>query len=221
MTRSSLVAVAILMVATPAIAAPPCKGCTLDVPRTTDPVPLIVVLHGDRERAAAAAAPWRATTTKRGWALLSLQCPTALGCKDSWWQWNGDPSWVRDQVAAVAKTRAIDPARIYLVGWSGGASYMGIRITEWTDTFAAIVIHGGGVAPDASDCPARDLPAYFLVGDRNPLHWRAKDLRAYFDACKQDVTWDLIAGAAHDKEAAALTSKKANAILDWLDAHHR
>src|SRR5579862_1765049 len=101
-----------------------CKGCTLELPETTDPVPLVVVLHGDREPASAAAARWRPATTQHGWALLALQCPTELGCKGSWWQWDGDPSWVRDQVTAAATQHAIDPARIYLVGWSGGASYI-------------------------------------------------------------------------------------------------
>jgi hypothetical protein len=64
------------------------------------------------------------------------------------------------------------------------------------------------------------LPAYFLVGDRNPLHPLAKELHAFFDGCKQDVTWDVVRGADHAKEAAALTVKKADEILAWLDQHH-
>jgi hypothetical protein len=46
-------------------------------------------------------------------------------------------------------------------------------------------------------------------------------LRAWFDGCKQDVTWDLVRGGDHDKEDRALDKKRAIAILDWLDAHHR
>jgi len=57
-------------------ASPTCKHCTLDVPRTHDgDVPLLVVLHGDREHAAAAAARWRTAAQKRGWAVLALECP--------------------------------------------------------------------------------------------------------------------------------------------------
>lgn len=213
--------VTLLVVAAHVQAAPaPCARCTLDAPTSREPVPLVVVLHGDREHASAAAARWRATVAKRGWALLSLECPAELGCKQSFWQWDGDPSWVSDQVAAVAKQVAIDPARIYLVGWSGGASWIGWRATAWAPVFAAVVIHGGGMPPDSDACPDR-LPAYFLVGDKNPRHFSAKDLRAYFDACKQDVTWDLVAGADHAKEEAALTRAKANAILDWLAARAR
>lgn len=200
--------------------AAPCKGCVLDVPTSTTPVPLVVVLHGDRERATAAAARWHAAVQHRGWALLALQCPADLGCGDSFWKWDGDPSWVRDQVAAVVAAHSIDTRRIYLVGWSGGASYIGWRATAWTGLFAALVIHGGGMAPAEATCVDHGRPVYFLVGDHNPLHRLAKQLRDYFETCKHEVMWDLVPGADHAREDAALTSKKAAAILDWLDARY-
>src|SRR4051794_10269548 len=90
-----------------------------------DPKPLVVVLHGDREHAKQAAARWRKAVDKRGWELLALECPQDLGCKDSFWKWNGDPSWLVERVAAYRKAHDIDPNRIYLVGWSGGATYLG------------------------------------------------------------------------------------------------
>jgi poly(3-hydroxybutyrate) depolymerase len=214
MTQASL-ALAVVLAATPT------HADVIDLPAGRDAVPLVVVLHGDREHAEAAAARWRASTAKRGWALLALECPHDLGCKDSFWRWDGEPAWVVEQVAAIAKRRAIDRTRVYLVGWSGGASYIGARASAWSRDFAAIVLHGGGMAPESADCPDPGLPAYFLVGDRNPLHYLAKQLRGYFDACHQDVTWDVVAGADHAKEEAALTPRKAAAILDWLAARHR
>jgi poly(3-hydroxybutyrate) depolymerase len=201
---------------------PPCKGCTLEVPAAHGTpgapdrkLPLLVVLHGDREHAPAAAARWRGAAKQRGWAVLALECPVDQGCKDSWWKWNGDPRWVSDQVAAVAKAAPIDPARIYLAGWSGGATYIGMHAPSWSAAFAAVVFHGGGHRPDAG-CPDRPLPAYFLAGDRNPYHDRVQDLRGWFDDCRQDVVWDLVRGGDHDKEDRALDRRKALAILDWL-----
>ena len=202
---------------------PPCKGCTLDVPaargaQADRKLPLLVVLHGDREHAPAAAARWRGAAKQRGWAVLALECPADRGCKDSWWKWDGEPSWVVEQVAAVAKAAPIDPARIYLAGWSGGATYLGMHAAIWSGAFAAVVFHGGGHRPSAG-CPERPLPAYFLAGDRNPFHDRVQDLRGWFEDCRQDVAWDLVRGGDHDKEDRALDRRKALAILDWLAAH--
>jgi predicted esterase len=212
-------------VAKPVRPRPPCTGCTLDVHGDpAAPMPLLVVLHGDREGASTAAGRWRAAARQRGWALLALQCPADEQCKArSWWQWNGDPQWVRARIAEVAAQVPIDPERTYLAGWSGGATYLGLRAPAWHDTFAAVVIHGGGMAPreDPPACPARALPAYFLVGDGNPLHALARDLRDYFVRCKQDVQWDLLPGADHAKEDRALDAKRALAVLDWLAARAR
>jgi predicted esterase len=196
-----------------------CKGCILDGYETDVAQPLVVVLHGDREHTSAATARWKAAVHKRGWALLAIECPADRGCKQSWWQWNGDPSYVLDQIDAASKQLVIDPHHVYLVGWSGGASYIGYRAQAWHDRIAAVVLHGGGIPPASDDCT--DLPAYFLVGDKNPLHHLAADLRAYFDGCKDEVVWDLVPGADHAREEVALTAKKAGEILDWLAKQRR
>jgi len=170
------------------------------------PRPLVVVLHGDREHGREAAARWRSAVDAHGWTLLALDVPTG----NSWWRWNGDPQWVIDRANQVPHSEA------YLVGWSGGATYIGMHAPAWHGTFAAVVLHGGGMAPPDPDTACTDLPAYFLVGDKNPLHALAKDLRGYFDGCDADVVWDLVKGADHAGEEKALTRRKANAVLDWL-----
>jgi poly(3-hydroxybutyrate) depolymerase len=203
-------------------ARPPCSGCTLDVPAKRGARPLLVVMHGDREQAEDAAARWRDVATARGWAVLSLQCPRERGCsQDSWYKWGGAPEWVHAQVAEVARQVAIDPRRIYLAGWSGGATYIGMNAVSWPRRFAAVVFHGGGQPPDGDGCPTRELPAYFLVGDRNPAHPAAKRLRGYFERCRQELRWDLIEDANHAQEDAALDRRKATAILDWLEDRSR
>lgn len=202
---------------------PPCRGCTLDVAAAArDPVPLVVVLHGDTDNGRERAAKWREAVLRRGWALLSLDCPERLGCTGgSWYKWRHDPGWVREQVREVVDRMRIDTSRIYLVGWSGGATFIGKHLQEWPELFAAIVIHGGGVPPRSDDCPDRPFPAYFLVGDENPGHGAARRLREHFEDCDQDVRWDLLPGANHAKEDAALTPAKADQILRWLESHRR
>jgi len=199
-----------------------CEGCTLDVPPRTDPVPLLVVLHGNDETAAEAANRWRGAALARGWAVLALQCPRLLGCDDRgrWYRWHGDPRWVFDQIAAVETRRPLDAAHIYLAGWSGGATYIGMMAPHWHRRFAAVVFHGGGQRPASSECP-RALPAYFLVGNENPAHPAVRRLRDYWKGCGQAFEWELLDGADHAREAAALDTPKAMAILQWLDRRSR
>jgi poly(3-hydroxybutyrate) depolymerase len=193
----------------------PCEGCTLDVPKRHGRAPLLVIMHGDHERASVAADRWRHAARARGWAVLSLQCPCE---SESWYKWDGSPRWIRAQVDAVARKIAVDRDRIYLVGWSGGSTYIGKNAPAWSRDFAAVVIHGGGQPPDGDACPSH-LPAYFLVGDRNPAFSAAKRLRAYLETCGQDVRWDLVEGANHRDEDDALDAGKARKILGWLDDH--
>ena len=181
---------------------------------SADPLPLVVVLHGDTDSAHERADKWRDAVLARGWALLSLHCPTELGCEGgSWYRWARGARWVREQVSDVVEQIAVDTSRIYLVGWSGGATFIGQHLQEWPSMFAAAVIHGGGVPPRAMGCPDRSFAMYFLVGDRNPDHDYAKRLRRFAQVCHQAVTWDLLPGADHAKEDAALTPAKADRIL--------
>jgi poly(3-hydroxybutyrate) depolymerase len=189
----------------------------------TDPAPLLVVLHGNNETANERAAKWREAVVRRGWKLLALDCPRELGCNDDgqWYAWNGDSRWLFERVRAFADQERVDTTRIYLAGWSGGATYIGKRMSEWPTVFAAVVIHGGGVPPRTDACPRRRFPAYFLVGDENPAHGGAKRLRAYMEQCGQPVRWDLLPGANHLQEDAALTPMKADDILRWLESQQR
>jgi predicted esterase len=193
--------------------APPCDRCVLEAPTGArdEKRPMLVVLHGDREHAKDAAARWRAATKANRWVLLALEVPEG----DSWWKWGGDPSWVIARAEKVAAEANVDRERIYLVGWSGGATYIGDFAQAWEPTFAGVVIHGGGRAPTKDTCVKR-LPAFFLVGDNNKLHPLAVELREYFEACKQSVVWDVIEHGAHRAERKALTTRKAIAILAWL-----
>ena len=86
---------------------PPCADCVLELPKpaaeldAAKPLPLLVLLHGDGERATYVASKWRAAARERGWILFAPQCPTAEGCGTSWWKWDGDPAWLEGQVGKL------------------------------------------------------------------------------------------------------------------------
>ncbi|MGC4079507.1 MAG: hypothetical protein QM702_21195 [Rubrivivax sp.] len=193
-----------------------CEGCLATVPEGTEPVPLLVTLHGDwGHMAPDLHRAWERFAAPRDVALLSLACPAKLGCKDSWWRWNGDPSWIVAQVDRLAAARPIDRDRMWIAGWSGGASYIGMRTQEIERTFAGIVIHGGGIWPSPSDCPTTKARVVFLVGDKNPLHDYALALRDHYARCGNDLVMHLLKGAEHDAEWKAL-SEKGDAVMTSL-----
>ncbi len=220
-----------LGLASTAVAAPrrledtPCKGCVLALPDVTDAgaeTPLLVLLHGDGGHAPSAlVSAWERSTRAGGIALLALRCPRDLGCTEgSFWKWDGSPAWLDDQVRAVRASHAIDATRVWLAGWSGGASYLGRRLEDLSNTFAAVVFHGGGIPPHAGACASHPLPTYFLVGDKNPLHGLAVSLRDEAKRCGHDVTWDLVPGADHAREWTSL-APRAPSIVAWLQEHPR
>ena len=196
---------------------PPCEGCTLDIPERKTPVPLLVVMHGDHETAEAAVARWKAAALSRGWAILGIQCPEKLkACRmGQWYMFNPKPSWVEGFVATVQEKHSIDPEHIYLAGWSGGSTYIGMHAHQWKK-FAAVVFHGGGRKPPTSTCPNK-LGAYFFMGANNYFLKYTKMLSTYWKDCKQERVWDLQDGIRnHEAEGVALDEAKANEILDWL-----
>lgn len=218
--RRALFLFAVTLVAVRADVTPRGSASKPAISAEPPPAPLLVVLHGNNESAKERGAKWREAVERRGWRMLSLDCPRDLGCNEDgqWYAWNGNPRWVFDQVRELAERERIDTSRIYLAGWSGGATYIGKRMPAWPRLFAAVVIHGGGVPPRTDECPERAFPAYFLVGDKNPAHGGAIRLREYMEGCDQRVEWDLLPGANHPKEDAALTPEKAEAILQWLES---
>jgi poly(3-hydroxybutyrate) depolymerase len=202
-----------------------CSGCLASVPsngdQTAAAAPLLVTLHGDwGAMAPELHAAWERFTAPRGVALLSLACPSELGCKRSWWQWNGNPTWITDQIERLAARHPIDHERLWLAGWSGGASYMGMRTQELERTFAALVIHGGGIWPSRADCAPEKAPIVFLAGDQNPLHAHVLKLREHYEHCGNEISFMLLRGAEHTREWSAL-DKRGGEILDLLGTKRR
>jgi len=180
--------------------APPCDGCTLDVPTDGHAIPMLVVLGESATHDVTARL--RTTAVPAGWAVLELACPDG----DHWATWSGDPTWVTDRIYAAARTASIDLARVYLVAGGSGATFIARHAPAWASTFAAVVFAAGGEAPSpAADCPTYSFPAYFLAGDK-PDRGMAS-MRDYFDRCKQQVQWDTGKSIAIRR------------LLDWL--HHR
>jgi poly(3-hydroxybutyrate) depolymerase len=205
----------------------PCPGCLTYVPErpgasASAPAPLLVALHGDRGSPESLAALLRPEAERRGWLLLVPRCPVAEGCREaSWWRWAGPPAWLERQVDAVARAHPVDRARVYLFGWSGGASYVTLTSPRLPALFAAVGLAGGGMAPREPGCAPCPAPVLYLAGDRNPLHGLMVEARDALSACGHAVTWRPQRGLDHAGERAALERGGAAAILDFLAVQRR
>lgn len=201
----------------------PCRGCETRVPPTDDieaPAPLLVVLHGDLGDVSRMTRVWQQAALSHGMVLTSLLCPRDKGCNNSWWRWylgpRHDPSWIGQQIDAVAERLPIDPARVYAAGYSGGASYLGYYGPSNPDRFAAIAHVAGGVR-FVSQCPRRKTPVSFLIGNRDPmLALYVAKLRAWYGECGHAVSWNLLPGVTHDGIVPLLQAGKASEVVEWL-----
>ena len=188
-------------------------------PVPSTPGALLVVLHGDEGNPSVILPRWSAAARERGVALLALQCPRDEGCKGSWWQWSGDPSWLGKQVDAVAARWPVDRERVWLTGWSGGASYIG-QVAPALRGFTGIVMVGGGLPPSSNDCPPCSPPVAFVAGNGNPYHHLAVASRDAFLRCGATVDWTLLPGKDHGGEFESLDRRRTGKLLDWLASHH-
>lgn len=199
----------------------PCDGCVVvgeRAEKTSAPSPLLVVLHGDEGGPSRVQTVWSTIAKKKGVVALFPTCPRAEGCTTgSFWRWNGDATWLLDQVRKLEAAYAIDPARRYVAGWSGGTTYLTFQFDKWFPTFAAASLTGGG-APGSRCFPRAGgacAPVLYRMGVKNPLFDLAEGAKDQIAGCGHAVDWKVLPGLDHEGEWRAYAAD-AESILDWL-----
>jgi poly(3-hydroxybutyrate) depolymerase len=216
----------------------PCSGCIVEVPpghRTGKPIPLLVLLHGDEGAPGQIASSLAPFALPRDMIVFAPQCPTALGCRvangtggstNSWWYWlessgRYDDAWLGSQIERVESTYSVDRRRVYVLGWSGGADFLGWYALQHSASFAASVFVAGGV-PYHYSCPPTRLAGYFLLGAADPRYQTGQPLtvRSILARCGDPAKVVVLPNADHVGTMLALTQDRwAAKILDWLLAH--
>jgi predicted esterase len=204
----------------------PCKGCVTFAPTSDGSArPLLIALHGDDGGTGKLFRALRPACEHERVILVSLRCPVDLGCRTSYWQWHGtsthDPGWIHAQIAAAQARFAVDPARIYAAGYSGGATYLGWYAPTFPLEFAAIAHIAGGM-PWGTPCPTCKVPVFFTLGAADPmLVPYTRPLREYYEACGgHEIVWQTLPGVTHDGIIPTVQAGKGKEILAWLLAHH-
>jgi poly(3-hydroxybutyrate) depolymerase len=205
----------------------PCRDCITTVPRSYDPAvptPLLVSLHGDEGTARTTHSIWKRPAQDKGYILLSPRCPRALGCTKRWtnnWHPDGEAgsvAWVNAQIDALEAAYNIDRSRIYVVGGSRGAIFIGFHSAALASRIAGAALYAGGAASITRTCASCAVPVYVLIGSRDFLLGDAHEARTWFTACGSEVRYDELPKVRHRDIAEALLGGKANEILDWFTA---
>ena len=215
----------------------PCRGCVLRLPAPDawpGARPLVVALHGDNGTPAQLVELLQAEAERRGMAVLALACPRQLGCdRRSFWQWGGAPSYITDQVDALLRpsrgadasatssgAAPIDPQRLYLLAWSGGASYLTSVMAQLPSRFAAVALLGGGMlGPQVGACARCPVPVYYLLGERNPLAALAESARDALKTCGHPLRFVSLPRADHSGEWNALRRGQLATVLTFFSEH--
>jgi len=221
-----------------------CKGCLSAGRDRNEPQPLVVVLHGDEGSPAKVAGLW-APLAERGvcslpdgsahvcdekedlvkrrtfW-LFAPKCPSSRGCAGSYWRWGGSVSWLDEQVDLFAAKHSVDSARVYVAGWSGGATYISMMNPDWFPRFAALSLAGGGTHPHKDACLPNAggscAPVTYLMGSGNPLFVLAENAKRGFERCGHELDFQLLPGVDHAGEWRAY-QKRLPEIASWLLDH--
>jgi N-acetylmuramoyl-L-alanine amidase len=194
-----------------------CHDCVVDAPRASRA--LVVVLHGDDAGASSMVADWRAATRAAHLALFAPQCPRELGCDGSWWRWLAseryDEHWMDREIAAVRSSLGIE--RVYLAGFSGGATYLSAWAPAHARDFTAIALVSGG-ATMTDTCPSAPQSALLMIGsDDDMLDQYVRPFAAWFAGCKgTTTTWRIVPQLGHHEMHRALVDGRAKQTIEWL-----
>lgn len=216
----------------------PCAGCEVYVPSTYNPeVPteLLVALHGDEGVSSLIASAFTPAVSRANVILFAPQCPNDEGCRlrngtagytNSWWGWlqyskQYDDHWISREVSAIAARYNLDRSREYLVGWSGGADYLGWYALTHASQFAAAAFVVGGTPYDQS-CPSERLAGYFLMGSTDFRYQSGQptEVAAVLRRCGDPTKMIVLPGDDHETTIMAVIDQGyATRILSWLLRH--
>lgn len=221
----------------------PCAGCSLFVPAGLDPAtpaPLVVALHGDGGSTAPLhiLAALEVDAAPRGMLVWAPRVPAPY---QSWRTWaNGpdyDPGWIEDRIDEIAADHALDRARLYLAGQSGGSTFLGHYAPTHAETFAGVAYFAGGEGYCSERsalrrsycgdvvCPPCEQRASMFFGDRDRVYPRSSvdRLHAYHhDECGAPGALHLMAGVGHSDALCFAQTRGLIASLydDWLAHPH-
>lgn len=185
----------------------------------SDPVPLLIVLHGSGRDGRSLVTHWDRLAQKEGFLVVGPDAARA----EFWEAGTDGPEMLRDLVDHLAGSYPVDRRRVYLFGHSAGAGFvlqMGLLESRY---FAAAALHAGALATGTETWlptkAVRKIPIHIAVGTRDlyfPLH-RVRGTRDALEGAGIPVT--LVEIPRHDHNYYGKSKVINRAAWEFLSGH--
>lgn len=163
------------------------------------PAPLLLLLHGTGQGGRALARLWEPLAQQHGFVAIA---PEARDVQ-AWHGRHDGPGFLKEAVEAVTSRHRIDPRRLYLFGYSGGAHFgLQMALAE-SEYFAAAALYAGELRPEQYPVMAlarRRIPIALFAGsaDRLVPPDKTRDAARLLQERGFPATFTLLRGWNHD-----------------------
>lgn len=192
----------------------------------TKPMPMLVALHGDEGRTDYIRMAWESNvwTAKNNFILLAPRAPYPGGGAYSWWAgMDNNAPWLSSLIEKLATEYNFDLDRVWVMGWSGGGTFLGDYALQNQHFFAAVQYIKGGayygyVNPPSSNCK---IPARFAHGtaDTNyDMYNKARNLYNVLVQHGHEAVFRDLPGYTHDIPSDVMDTLIKES-WDWLSKH--
>lgn len=190
-----------------------------DLSADTDPVPLLITLHGSGRDGASLVKPWRKLGEKEGFLVAGPDATVS-----DYWEGGVDgPDMLRDLVDHLAEEYPVDRRRVYLFGHSAGARFALQMALLESQYFAAVALHAGALTGGTETwlptLATRNIPIHITVGTRDrffPVQM-VRDTKEILETVGIPV--ELVEIPGHDHDYYGRSKRINEAAWEFLGAH--